>query len=192
MPRVCGSLLLSIVLLLAACSDWQISSDYLPETDFSQLHTYRWYPQSTIDDRDRAYLGGDIADRRIRGIIDELLAARGYRLIDEGIPDFQVNYDVLTEDRQEIQTYNTYGGFAPGWGYGGHYGYGGLASTTSEVVEYKQGQLFVDILEPGDDILIWRGTAEGRLAPKQSAEQREKQSRKILGKILANFPPQPR
>ena len=66
------------------------------------------------------------------------------------------------------------------------------ASTTSEVVDYKQGQLVVDILQPVDDILIWRGIGEGRLAPGQSAQQREKESRKILGKILANFPPTPR
>lgn len=191
MRQLRDSLLLVFATLLVACSDWQISSDYLPETDFSELQSYRWYPQPTVDEKDKAYLGGDIADRRIRTIIDQLLAEKGYQLIDEGIPDFQVNYDVLTEDRQEIHTYNTYGGFAPGWGYGGHYGYGGLASTTSEVVDYKQGQLFVDILLPGDDILIWRGTGEGRLPPKQTAQQRENQSRKILSKILTNFPPSP-
>lgn len=184
------------LLLLAGCSNpVKVESDYTPETDFSAFKTYSWYSAALRDPKSLDYLGGDIFDKRVRYNIDAQLQAKGYVLNNEGPVDFKVNYDVLTQDRQDINTYNTYGGMAPGFGYYGHYGYGGMGmgmgTTTTQVVNYKQGQLIVDIVLPEGDTLVWRGTAEGRIPKNAKPEQREKGTQELIAKILANFPPNP-
>lgn len=176
-------------LLLGACSNFTVDSDYTPETDFDSFTSYRWYSASLRDPKSLDFLGGDIFDKRVRENIDAQLQAKGYILQQEGDVDFKVNYDVLTEDRQDVRTYNTYGGVAPGWGYHGAYGYGGMGSTSTQVVNYKQGQLIIDIIVPENELLVWRGTAEGRIPKNETPEQREKGTREIIAQILSNFPP---
>lgn len=179
------------LLFLAGCSSpVTVDSDYTPEIDFSGFKTYSWYNTALRDPKSLDYLGGDIFDKRVRYNIDAELQAKGFVLKNEGPVDFKVNYDVLTQDRQDIHTYNTYSGMAPGFGYYGHYGYGGMGSTTTQVVNYKQGQLIVDIVLP-DDTLVWRGTAEGRIPRNAKPEQREKGTRELIAKILEKFPPNP-
>ncbi len=179
------------LLILAGCSSpVKVESDYTPEIDFSAFKTYSWYQTALRDPRSLDYLGGDIFDKRVRYNIDAQLQAKGFILKNDGPVDFKVNYDVLTQDRQDIHTYNTYGGMAPGFGYRGYYGYGGMGTTTTQVVNYKQGQLIVDVLLP-DATLVWRGTAEGRVPKNEKPEKREQGTRDLIAKILENFPPTP-
>lgn len=184
--------ILTGMLFIAACSSFSVDSDYTPETDFDSFKTYNWYSTSLRDPASLEILGGDIFDKRVRHNIDTTLQAKGFVFKPEGDVDFRVNYDVLTEDRQDIRTYNTYGGVAPGWGYSGAYGYGGMGmgSSSTQVVNYKQGQLIIDIVLPENDVLVWRGTAEGRIPKNESPEKREKGTRELITKILSNFPPQ--
>ena len=176
--------------VLVACSNFTVDSDYTPDTDFDSYKTYRWYDSEMRDPASLELLGGDIFDRRVRDSINAELRAKGFILQQEGEVDFKINYGVLTEDRQDIRTYNTYGGYAPGWGYGGGYGYGGLGTTSTQVINYKQGQLIIDIIDPQQEVLVWRGTAEGRIPKNESPEKREQGTRELIAKILSNFPPQ--
>ena len=184
-------LTVTIMLLLAACSNFTVQTDYTPEIDFASFKTYSWYSATLRDPKSLDFLGGDIFDKRVRASIDNELQGKGYTLKTEGDVDFKINYDVLTEDRQDVRTYNTYGGYAPGWGHHGAYGYGGMGTTSTQVIDYKQGQLIIDIIEPQGEVLIWRGTAEGRLPRNESAEKRETGTQQLIARILSNFPPPP-
>ncbi len=182
------------MLLLVACSNFTVDSDYTPDTDFESFNSYSWYSATLRDPKSLDFLGGDIFDQRVRYNIDQQLQAKGFVLKSDGAVDFKVNYDVLTEDRQDIRTYNTYGGMAPGFGYYGGYGYGGMGmgmgTSQTQVINYKQGQLIIDIILPENEILVWRGTAEGRIPKNEKPEQRKKGTQELIAKILANFPPQ--
>jgi hypothetical protein len=181
------------LLFITACSNFTVDSDYTPETDFDAFKTYSWYSAKLRDPQSLDLLGGDIFDKRVRYNIDQQLQAKGFVLKTEGEVDFKVNYDVLTEDRQDIRTYNTYGGMAPGFGYHGGYGYGGMnmgmGTSQTQVVNYKQGQLIIDIILPQDEVLVWRGTAEGRIPKNEKPEKREKGTQQLIAQILSNFPP---
>ena len=92
-------------LLLTACSSpVRVDSDYTPDIDFSAFKTYSWYNTALRDPKSLDYLGGDIFDKRVRYNIDAELQAKGFVLKNDGPVDFKVNYDVLTEDRQDIHT----------------------------------------------------------------------------------------
>ena len=90
-------LTVTIMLLLAACSNFTVETDYTPETDFASFKTYRWYSATLRDPKSLDFLGGDIFDKRVRASIDHELQAKGYTLKAEGDVDFKINYDVLTE-----------------------------------------------------------------------------------------------
>ena len=125
-------LLLSLVLVLGGCSTINVSSDYALEQDFSQYRSYQWHPDGVSKNAALDVMGGDIFASRIKRVINETLAAKG--LYQDDNPDFYVNYSVITEDRVSINTYNTYGGYGPGWGYYG-WGYGpwGVGTMFSSV-----------------------------------------------------------
>ena len=69
-------------------------------------------------------------------------------------------------------------------------GYGmGASSTQTTVSHYKQGTLMIDIIDPTNDKLVWRGTADGRLSKNMKPEERRESLQKVINKILENFPP---
>lgn len=177
-----------VFVLLAACSSYVVDSNYTPEVDFSTLKTYQWYSSQPRDPQSLEELGGAALDRGIRQAIDDTLQARGFVLQAEGEIDFKVNYDLLTEERQDIRSYSTYAGQMPSGGYG----YGPMATTSTQVINYKQGQLIIDIIQPADEVLVWRGTAEGRITISKSPEKRQRKIRVTVNDILAYFPPRPR
>ncbi|GAB3094613.1 DUF4136 domain-containing protein [Pseudomaricurvus hydrocarbonicus] len=170
-----------------------VDSDYKAGVDFTQFKTYRWHQSSTGA---KNYNGNDILDGRIRAAVDAELQAKGFRRLETGDIDFTVNYDVTTQAKTDVRSYNTYGGMAPGFsmGYGSgyyRYGYSMTYSTAPEVrtVHYEEGTFVLDVINR-DNKLVWRGTAEGRLKKNLSVEEKRQSIKNVIAKVLANFPPQ--
>lgn len=190
MKRIASLLLVSLT--LAACSTITVTTDYALEQNFGSFHSYAWHPDGVRNTRSLDLMGGDIFDTRIRRIINETLAQKG--MIKSDTPDFYVNYSVVTEDRVSINSYNTYGGYGPGWGYYGYgwgpYGAWGVGSTHTSVSYYTQGQVVIDIIDAASNKLVWRSTADSRLDEKGSPEKKTEDLRKAVDKMFANFPPQ--
>ena len=100
----------------------------------------------------------------------------------------------------DVDTYNTYAGYAPGWSYGGYsaigpYRYAGIGysygpmTTETTVSQYTQGTLVLDIVTPSENLLVWRGIAEGKIDPTASQSERTALINEAVGRILDNFPP---
>lgn len=176
---------------LAGCSSVTVNTDFALDQDFSHYRTYAWHPDGIAKSDALDALGGDIFDRRLRKAMEDALAGKGMH---KGEPaDFYINYTVITEDRMAVQTYDTYGGFGPGWGYhrwGGpyYYPYGSPALETS-VYYYKQGTLIIDVVDAATNKLAWRSTAEGPVEMQGTPEQREQKLRQVVGKMFEQFPP---
>lgn len=207
MSRTTITLTFSIlsILFLASCSSSNVNyeSDYNQATDFSKYKTFSWHQPNSFNDNSNQYLANDILDTRIRSDIETQLTSKGYELKASGYAvDFLVNYSVTTEDRMDIKTYNNYGGYAPGWNYGGYYrsgyrrsgvgygmGYSTMPSTEVKTTYYTQGSLIIDVVNPKDDTLVWRGTAEGKLKKNQTTQERKAAIEEVVMNILSEFPP---
>ena len=180
--RLCSSVL---VVTLAACSTLDIRSDYDPEANFGGLKTYDWMPDPKTGD---PRVDNALVVKRITTAIDAELAAKGYTHITSGDPDFYVGYHAAVKDKLDVRTMNTYYGYAPGWGW--NYGYGGGPyGTETYTYEYEEGTLMIDVVEPENKKLIWRGSAQAELKRRQTPEQSEQGIREAVQKVLANFPP---
>ena len=190
---------LLLLVTLAGCSSVSVESDHLQGVDFSMLKTYRWHAPNEFNQSSQEYLNNDIIDKRVKSNVDSVLASKGYVKTESGAVDFLVNYSIATEDRMDIQTYNNYNGFAPGYGYGGYhrrgYYYSGVGmggGVETRTTYYTQGTFILDVVRPEDDKLIWRGTAEGKVNQEKSATKKEQNAHEVATAILEDFPPEPR
>ena len=169
------------VLALAALASpalaQKITIDYASDFDFDSVETFAY-----VETQD-SNMGSDLMDNRIREeIIREFKEGGGTQV--ESDADVYVTYHVTSEDNTTFHTTNYgYGGWGPGWGGYRRYGYGryygGNAITTSTT--YTKGTLIVDVYEPAEKQLIWRGT--GTVTVKSKPEKQVKQLRSILTKM---------
>lgn len=193
------------ILVVTGCSNRiTVGTDYNPATDFSNYQTYRWHDGNEFNLSSRQYLASDLADQRIRNSVNSQLASKGYQLRETGAVDFLINYTVTTVDQVDVDTYNTYGGYAPGWSYGGYaavgpyryagigvgYPYYGPSSTETRVTQYTKGTLVLDIVEPVQNQLVWRGIGESKIDDGANQSERTQLIDDAVGRILNAFPPE--
>ena len=192
----------SLLLVLAGCSHNPISydNDYKQGVDFGKYKTYTWHTPNEHNESSEAYVANEIVDERIRSSVDKVLSGKGFKKVDSGAVDFTVNYSIITKDKVDVRTYNTYNGYGWGYGYGGTYGmpyryYGvGYRSISpdqeTQVTHYTQGTFVLDVVSGDEQKLVWRGTAEGRMRKsKLTPSEREQVIDDVVTNVLSGFPP---
>ena len=139
----------------AAKPNIQWNKDY----DFSHIKTYAWQdPTAPSLAQSNPFMHKFIQDE-----IEKRLTAAGVTKAAAGAsPDMFVTYHGSVMNNVQLQSDSFGYGFG-GYGMGGWgmYGYGaaGPVSTTTRVVEYLEGTLIVDIIDPMKKELVWRGSS---------------------------------
>lgn len=208
-----------MIMLVSACSDKiKIATEYSKATNFNDFKYYSWHQKpfeteatdtaktETTDKQSKPSKEIDkLLDQNIRFMIDKQLEKAGMIKKESGQVDFLVHYtigatnEVNVEQQKVYDTYatnyQTYGG---GYGYSGRY-YSGVgvgmtvqSSTREEMMvdRYKEGVMSLDFHEPDTKELIWSATGEKRLAYEElEPAERDKLIEKMIGKLLAKFPP---
>jgi len=161
-------------LLLAAgvASAQDIKTNYMPGTDFSKYHTYKWV---TINNAEQA---DPIVAQQIKDAIDTQLASKGMTKTDGDPADMYVGIQTSIQQQQQWNAY----GMGGGWRFGG-----GMASATSSTLQI--GTLGVDFYDPATKQLVWRGEATKTLNPSKNAQTNLNRVNQAVAKLLKNFPP---
>lgn len=172
---------------LFACSAVQVSQDYLNNSRFFDLKTYRWKSdkQKTTGN---SQIDNPFLVKRIRSAIEETLSANGYKKIPEGKPDFYVSYNYALKSKIESRDNGTSFGF--GFGSFGSFGRLGI-NTGQEIRQYDQAILTIDFINPENDELLWRGMGSRRAAEHTTPEKITRSVNEMVTKILDQFPPLP-
>jgi Domain of unknown function (DUF4136) len=191
--RLARLALVFAALLSLACAAVRVSTDYDDTVDFASLETYAWLdPPMREESRDEGGQSADpfsqntLVDKRVREDVDAWLTAHGYRKAGENEPvDFLVRWDLLSQPVTRDSPVIVSGGF-------GHYGSGyGVGSGVgySPANTYQEGTLILDVIDPGTQQLLWRGSGTS-----QSRDPHMKPERlhKSIGAILERFPPKPK
>ena len=168
--------IVAVGLVAGACSGISTTADWDETYDFSAVSTYAWMDQG---------LEGGVSEimlRRMYRAVDDDLAAKGFSKADPATADVLFAYHTGTQDRQQ---YDTYGYGAGGW-WGGYWG-GGM--TTTSVRTYTEGTLILDVVDRGQNELIWRGSASKTIDQMESPEQRVKNIQDGVAKLMKDFPP---
>jgi hypothetical protein len=148
-----------------------VRTDYMPGTDFSKYHTYKWV----------AIKGGahpnQIVDAQIKQAVDSQLSAKGLTKTDSDNADLLVGYQTAVDQEKQ---WNSFGGV----------GWGGMATATSSTINV--GTLVLDMYDPAPKQLVWTGKATKTIDPSKSQEKNQKNLDKAMEKLLKDFPPKPK
>jgi len=180
-------LLILYISLFFGCSAVQVSQDYLPGAKFYDFKTYQWQSEKQKPTGNEK-IDNPLLIRRIRTAIDQTLTKMGYKKIKEGTPDFYVSYTYSL--RSKMESRDT--GVSFGFGFGSTRRYGGVGiNSGQDINQYDQAILLIDLIDPINNDLIWRGNGTRRVAEHYKPEKITKIINEMVSKILAQFPPLP-
>jgi hypothetical protein len=164
---------LGLLLLAAPSFAQKVYVDWDP--DFAgPTETYAWAVA-----KDTAQ--NPLVQQRIVNAIDYWMTMRGHREVTpEENPNVILVYHTNTQD-QVVVTSDSFGyGYGPGFRWGG-----GMGSTTSRSHTYTKGTLVVDVWEPKEKKLVFRGTATDTVDA--DPEKLEKKINKMVEKMVEEF-----
>jgi len=153
--------LLAAVLLASCATGPTIRYDEDPAANFALYSTYGF--SSRLEDESFGYQS--FLTRYLETAISGEMEARGYRASAE--PDLMINFYVNTREKIRGTTVSAAGGGYFGYrrGYyrcwGGYYGCWDGYETN--VRQYTEGTLTIDIVDAKRNQLIWEGIAVGRI-----------------------------
>jgi hypothetical protein len=161
-----------------------VAVDFDRNIDFSRFKTYSWARGVPAKN--------PLIDRQITARVDEHLAARGLRRVEEGA-DVTVLYVAALD--KDLEVSNSY------WRYTGDW----MRGTTSgiqvrgQMWDVEVGTLVVCVSDGSNKNLLWRGTSKTMLdkrsnnksaieAMKEDANKIEKKIKKSLAKMFKQYP----
>jgi hypothetical protein len=170
------------VLVFSGCASVQVSQDYDLHADMSRYGTWQWRdPAQTATGDIR--IDNPLLHKRIRHAVDKHLSSRDISPA-QGRPDLYLSYQLTIEPKIQIDThYSTVGA-------GSYYQpwYGGIGTETS-IRQYDESRLTIDIYSADTGALVWRGGGGFRLRTHKTPQEAAEATRKIVDKILYQFPP---
>lgn len=172
---------LLVALILTGCASGPsiyVNAD--PAADFSSYRTYNFIEPLGTDRPGYS----SVLSQYLRTAASRELEARGYQKSDS--PDLLVNFNVQTKEKISSTSYPS------GPAYGGYYGYrsgyyGTWGGYETQVTQYTEGTLTVDIIDAGRKQLAWDGTAVGRVR-EEARKNLQPAVDKVMTQIFEKFP----
>ena len=176
--------ILPIAMLAAVSFAQDIRYNFDKGANFERYHSYKW-----VDIKGSPKLD-QLADQQVKAAIEAGLAKKGLIKATGENADLWIGYQVTIGQEKEFSSYSTDFGYGPGWGRGWYGGGMGSTMTTGQTTTIHIGELGLDMYDPEQKQLVWRGTATKTLDPKAKPEKRQKNLAKGIDKLLKNYPPQ--
>jgi hypothetical protein len=174
-----GLVVALLAVAVCACGTVSVHTDWDQRHDFSGWQTFAWMPEGT-EPKGRPPVDDPLIADRVRAAVERTLAAKGYRLMRRGTPDFYVGTAIYVQQKLDVYTINSY----YGWGYRWDAGF-----PETRVAEYDEGELVIDVADAKARKLVWRGSGSKRIDPEPSPERVTENVNRAVEEILADFPP---
>ncbi|MFM1808493.1 MAG: hypothetical protein RLZZ242_1218 [Bacteroidota bacterium] len=177
-------LLLGMIALMfsSACTSLRVYTDYDTGVNFSTYKTFAFYKPGI----DKAEIS-DLDKRRILRAIEGVLEEKGYRKSENA--DLLITIATKEEDDVTVTT-QTIGGWGWGWGWGFNPWMMGPAMNNQNINTTNRGELIIDLLDAGDERLIWQGKGRGLVTDVRNPQKRQGVIDTYVSAILAKFPTQ--
>jgi hypothetical protein len=163
-----------VVLVLAACATGPtIRSHVDPTADLSRFRSFGFFSKEQVY--------SSFVSRYIESAVTDEMLARGY--VRSDTPDLLINFHVQTQDKLQVtQTPTGYYGWRRGYAWGGAYG-----GYETDVRQYKEGTLNIDIVDRARNQLVWEGVAVGRIQTK-SMDDPQPAIKAVVAQVFAKYP----
>lgn len=171
------------VLAIAGCATGpKITSEADPEADFGSYRTFGFYAPLVLEKEGYATPTTD----RIKAAARAQLESRGYVYAAEQ-PDLWVNLNAYMQEKTSVTS-------IPTVDYNYYYSYRARSyfavpywRDQTEVRNYTEGTLNVDLVDRRKNRLVWEGIAVGRIA-KLKPEERAARIDATMAEIFARYP----
>jgi len=167
--------LFSIGFTVSCSTTYNVTYDYDPQANFSDLKTFDW-----MQVPEKAGINSLVV-QRVKNAVNAELKAKGL-IMTSNNPDFLIAEHLGKKDQVQVTDW--------GYGYGrrgyrgGHRGTGGVS-----VYQYEEGFLILDFVDAKSKKLIWRGSAKAEVHNVDTPEKREKRINAAVKEILKKYPP---
>lgn len=176
-------LLAACLLLLAGCATGpRITSDVDPAADFGRYRSFAFYSPLAIEAQGYATL----TSGRIKSAARAQMEARGY-VYDEASPDLWVNLNAYMQEKTDVST-------MPEVDYDYYYSYRARRYVAvpywrdrTQVYQYTEGTLNVDLVDARQNRLVWTGVAVGRVG-RATPEERAAKIDAAVADIFLRYP----
>ena len=153
----------------------KVTTDYAPNTNFAQYHTYAFQPGRIMTKFGANDPNNTLLNNRIQDAVAEALPAKGLTATTQN-PDLVVTYIAGAQNKKEIedlgpQVYN-----GPYFGQGFFFRpYGAWWDTGFDryyVNNYTQGTLILDFVDPRTKQLVWRAYVSNKINSNGPVDQK--------------------
>ena len=185
MTRKLAAMTAACAVLAACASGPRIYSSERPQTDLSGYTTYSYAsPLGT----DTPGAPTSLLTQFLRTAVDRELQARGYRYVPEG-GQLLVNFFVETQEKLESRVTDR---GSPYFGLGYYYYRRGLYASwhtypDSEISQYTEGTLNIDVADAAQKELLWEGIAIGRVT-EEARRNVQAAIDAVVPQIFAQYP----
>lgn len=172
-----------LLALLAGCATGpRVRTGYDPAADFGQYRTWGFYEPIAMEESGYSTWISD----RIKDNVRREMAARGYRYV-ESDPDLAVNFQGIVRERTDVWS-------TPRTDF--HYFYSYRHRTyfavpfwydDTQVSQYTEGTLTVDLVDAGRNRMVWTGAAIGRVT-RSTPQERLVEIDNAIAAIFAQYP----
>jgi len=166
---------------LAACSTVTVTTDYDKSASFGQYKTYALAPAA------KGQTLSPTSEAALRDALRTELAARGVAEATSGKPDLAIVRHVFLDEKVSVQQYTDWGyGYSGGWPYGyGTYGvWAGAPRTYTDVNQYTEGTMILDVVDTRAKKLVFRGTGTAVVGgPESNADKIREAVRKMVAAL---------
>lgn len=174
---------MSFLLVLAGCASGpRVASQADPGADFSRYRSFAFYTPLALEQNGYT----TITSNRIRAAVRSQMEARGY-VFDEGNPDLRVNLNAYLQDKTRVTT-------LPEVDYDYYYSYRARGYVAvpywrdrTDVRQYTEGTLNVDLVDARLKQLVWEGIAVGTVG-RADPQRRGEQIDTAVAAIFASYP----
>lgn len=179
------ALCIVVSILLAGCaSTVKVQKEIGDSSNLTGLKSYDWMKTETPPG-ENVRVNNPEVDGLVRNAVNASLQKKGYVMAAAGNPDFVVTWFGAIEAKVKKESidhfYRTYG-------------YGAVSSQLDAkkegavVLEYEEGTILIDVLNPESHETIWRGSGTDRLYKEMSKDQAAVYINRMVAQILKKFP----
>lgn len=179
---VCAAAIFAALLLAGCATGPRISTEADPRADFSAYRTWAFYEPLAIE----SYGYETATSEIVKHAINREMDARGYTY-DADSPDLWVNVNAYMQRRADVTSMPTVD-----YAYYYHYRARRYVAVPywrdrAHVTRYTEGTMNVDLVDAGQNRLVWEGIAVGRVS-NVTAETREPRINQTIAEIFARYP----
>jgi hypothetical protein len=175
-------IVLSLLVVAMSCMAQDVRYNFAAGEDFSKYHTYKWVQ---LDGSEKI---NPLAEQQLKAAVDAEMMKKGLTKTEADNADLLLAYQAAIGQEKQFTSYNTDWGYGPGWG-GRYYGGMGGGMTTGQTSTIYVGQVTLDMYDPAQKKLVWRGVASKTLDAKAKPEKQKKNLDKAVAKLLKKYPP---